>query len=95
MKSYIDLSHFCLFSPSQKTKDPLPPNELFEIWDNIKERGVLVGRGGLYGTVRNNFNIINVLHYAYNYSFRHYVSSPQCASLRKMLNLLLKLSEQL
>ena len=36
----------------QVTKDPLPAAEVTEVWDNLKDHGVLVGKGGLYGTVR-------------------------------------------
>ncbi|XP_019849338.1 PREDICTED: alanine--glyoxylate aminotransferase 2, mitochondrial-like [Amphimedon queenslandica] len=32
------------------SRAPLPPEEVFEIWDFIKDNGVLIGRGGLYGT---------------------------------------------
>ena len=36
---------------SKATREPLPPDEVGEIWENCKDNGVLVGKGGLYGTV--------------------------------------------
>ena len=39
------------FISIQETKEPLPAAEVTEIWENCKNCGVLIGKGGLYGTV--------------------------------------------
>ena len=36
---------------AQESKEPLPAAEVTEIWENCKNHGVLIGKGGLYGTV--------------------------------------------
>ncbi|CAB4032191.1 alanine--glyoxylate aminotransferase 2, mitochondrial-like, partial [Paramuricea clavata] len=33
----------------KESKNPLPAPDIVEIWDDIKDMGVLIGRGGLYG----------------------------------------------
>lgn len=43
--------HSLSLSLIQGSRAPLPPEEVFEIWDYCKDNGLLVGRGGLYGTV--------------------------------------------
>ena len=47
----LSLSLFLSLSLIQGSRAPLPPEEVFEIWDYCKDNGLLVGRGGLYGTV--------------------------------------------
>ncbi|XP_070575639.1 alanine--glyoxylate aminotransferase 2, mitochondrial-like [Ptychodera flava] len=34
----------------KETRNPLPPNEVGDVWEDMKDMGVLVGKGGLYGT---------------------------------------------
>lgn len=34
----------------KESKDPLAADEMTDIWENMKDLGVLVGKGGLYGT---------------------------------------------
>lgn len=34
-----------------ETREPLDANTMLDIWDNCKEMGVLLGKGGLYGNV--------------------------------------------
>ncbi|XP_078531060.1 alanine--glyoxylate aminotransferase 2, mitochondrial isoform X2 [Lissotriton helveticus] len=35
----------------QESRQPLPPEEVSQIWEDIKDMGVLIGKGGLYGQV--------------------------------------------
>ena len=35
----------------QKTKEPLPGQDVNAIWESCKDDGVLLGKGGLYGSV--------------------------------------------
>ena len=35
----------------QKTRECLPPDHVNEIWEAMKDYGVLVGKGGFYGNV--------------------------------------------
>ena len=45
------IEHNVMCNYSQETKEPLPAAEVTQIWDSLREHGVLVGKGGLYGTV--------------------------------------------
>ncbi|XP_068671777.1 alanine--glyoxylate aminotransferase 2, mitochondrial-like [Montipora foliosa] len=36
---------------NKESKTPLPPEKFVPIWEDIKDMGVLVGKGGLYGNV--------------------------------------------
>ena len=36
---------------SQVSRDPLPGDEVASIWEDTKEMGVLIGKGGLFGNV--------------------------------------------
>ena len=36
----------------QETKEPLPVEKVNALWESCKEDGVLLGKGGLYGSVR-------------------------------------------
>ena len=51
----------CLFFLAQETQEPFP--EADAIREQLKEEGVLVGKGGVSGNVRNHKS--NVLFYAY------------------------------
>ena len=35
----------------KETRRPINLSKLMEVWDGLREEGVLVGRGGHYGTV--------------------------------------------
>ena len=35
----------------QETKEPLPVDQMNAIWETCKDDGVLLGKGGLYGSV--------------------------------------------
>lgn len=35
----------------QESKTPLPPEQFVPIWEDCKDMGVLLGKGGLYGNV--------------------------------------------
>ena len=35
----------------QETKEPLPVEKMNAIWEGCKEDGILLGKGGLYGSV--------------------------------------------
>ena len=35
----------------QETRECLPPDHVNEIWEAMKDYGVLVGKGGFYGNV--------------------------------------------
>jgi alanine-glyoxylate transaminase / (R)-3-amino-2-methylpropionate-pyruvate transaminase len=39
------------FVEDKKTRKPLPIEKVNPIWENIKNMGVLIGKGGLYGNV--------------------------------------------
>ena len=39
------------FVKSKKSVEPLPATEVNEIWERVKDNGVLVGKGGLHGNV--------------------------------------------
>ena len=45
-----------LFSSLQESKTPLPAEKFVPIWEDIKDMGVLIGKGGLYGNVRIVFS---------------------------------------
>lgn len=36
---------------AQTSRDPLPPEAISEIFEDVKDMGVLIGKGGLYGQV--------------------------------------------
>ena len=38
-------------SVAQETKEPLPVEKVNMIWESCREDGVLLGKGGLYGSV--------------------------------------------
>ena len=40
------------FVKNKTTNDPLGANDFVDIWDDCKEMGVLIGRGGINGNVR-------------------------------------------
>ena len=43
---------YTFFAPHlQETKEPLPAQEVNTIWESCREDGVLLGKGGLYGSV--------------------------------------------
>lgn len=42
---------FCPLTTPQASKVPLPPEAMSEIFEDIKDMGVLIGKGGLYGQV--------------------------------------------
>lgn len=44
IQSYL-LFHF------QTSRDPLPPEDFAEIFEEVKDMGVLIGKGGVYGQV--------------------------------------------
>lgn len=35
----------------QASREPLPPEAMSEIFEDVKDMGVLIGKGGLYGQV--------------------------------------------
>lgn len=35
----------------QASRDPLPPEAISEIFEDVKDMGVLIGKGGIYGQV--------------------------------------------
>ena len=35
----------------QETRAPLPVEEVNKIWESCKDNGLLIGKGGLYGSV--------------------------------------------
>lgn len=39
------------FVTDKESKTPLPPEKFVPIWEDCKDMGVLVGKGGLYGNV--------------------------------------------
>lgn len=41
----------------QASRDPLPADEVASIWETTKDLGVLIGKGGLYGTVSALCNV--------------------------------------
>ena len=45
-------SQYLLPRPPQATRKPLAAAEVNEIFELTKENGILVGKGGLYGSVR-------------------------------------------
>ena len=48
VKIWLVLVNFCNL---QVTKEPLSFIDVMEIIDNLKEHGILVGKGGIYGSV--------------------------------------------
>ena len=44
-------------SPSQTTREPLPAADVNKIWEDCKDDGVLLGKGGFYGNVCSCINI--------------------------------------
>lgn len=36
---------------AQASRDPLPPADVAEIFEDVKDMGVLIGKGGVYGQV--------------------------------------------
>lgn len=39
------------FDRLQASRDPLSPESMNEIFEDVKDMGVLIGKGGLYGQV--------------------------------------------
>ena len=39
----------------------MPPEKFVPIWEDCKDMGVLVGKGGLYGNVSTHFRDINII----------------------------------
>lgn len=44
-------AHFHLCCYPQVSRDPLPPEAMNEIFEDVKDMGVLIGKGGIYGQV--------------------------------------------
>ena len=42
---------FTFFPTQQASREPLPPEAMSEIFEDIKDMGVLIGKGGVYGQV--------------------------------------------
>ena len=36
----------------QETKEPLPSSDVIDIWEELREEGILMGKGGFLGNVR-------------------------------------------
>ena len=47
---YVTGTHPLLFHP-QASREPLPAAAINEIFEDVKDMGVLIGKGGIYGQV--------------------------------------------
>lgn len=45
------LSAVLVLYHQQETKEPLPVQKMNALWESCKDDGLLLGKGGLYGTV--------------------------------------------
>lgn len=54
---------------NKTTRSPLPAKHFMDIWEDCKEMGVLVGRGGITGNVSYKLHkyILQIIIYSINY----------------------------
>lgn len=52
------------------TRTPMNPTSFGDIWENCKDRGVLLGKGGINGNVSQNFNFRRSKLIKFNFSSR-------------------------
>ena len=41
----------------QESRTPLPPDQMGPIWEDAKDMGVLIGKGGIHGNVSSQTSI--------------------------------------
>lgn len=55
-ESYFGL--FFFFFGFQESIEPLPVEDVNKIWEHMREYGVLVGKGGIFGNVGGHFDLL-------------------------------------
>ena len=50
-------TYYCL---TQETKEAMPIEDVNDIWNRTKDLGILLGKGGLYGSVSTKDIYLNI-----------------------------------